>query len=168
MSDYRAIEIDFDVHKAIEAERRSFSERPNDALRRLLGLPKRDVDATEQNAANNGMQGRAWLGDGVTLPHGTKVRMTYNKTDHTGEIVDGMWVVGGRAFDSPSGAASGVGRTKKGTPTRLDGWGYWNAQLPGETGWTPIKNMRPEAIRPAALGHDEFLREIGVAEPTDA
>ena len=35
---FRSIDIDFDVHKKIELERRSFMESPNDVLRRLLAL----------------------------------------------------------------------------------------------------------------------------------
>ena len=33
------IEIDWDIHQAIEAERRGFGEEPYLALRRLLNLP---------------------------------------------------------------------------------------------------------------------------------
>jgi hypothetical protein len=38
MSATRSIEIDFDVHKLIEQERVSFSDTPNETLRRLLGI----------------------------------------------------------------------------------------------------------------------------------
>ena len=41
MVNYRTIKIDLDVHKLIETERLSFSEAPNDVLRRLLGLSTR-------------------------------------------------------------------------------------------------------------------------------
>ena len=63
----RTIEIDFDVHKAIEAERQSFSEVPNAVLRRLLKLgPGASVMPTA-----NGIGG-AWTGKGVTLTKLTK------------------------------------------------------------------------------------------------
>ena len=65
MGELRTIEIDFDVHKKIEAERTSFSESPNDVLRRLLRLG--NAAATE--AAKG--RGRSWSGKGVTLPDGT-------------------------------------------------------------------------------------------------
>ena len=38
MAEVRTIEIDFDIHKLIETERRSFAESPNMVLRRLLNL----------------------------------------------------------------------------------------------------------------------------------
>ena len=41
MSEIATIEIDFDIHKRIEMERQSFTESPNDVLRRLLGLAAR-------------------------------------------------------------------------------------------------------------------------------
>ena len=57
----------FDIHKLIEAERRSFDEEPYQALRRLLKLPE---TAREQAKP----AGRAWQLEGVTLEHGTKLR----------------------------------------------------------------------------------------------
>jgi hypothetical protein len=40
--------------------------------------------------------------------------MSYNGRQYAGEIVDGKWVIEGKTFDSPSGAASGVALTKSG------------------------------------------------------
>jgi hypothetical protein len=154
MTEYRTIDIDFDVHKLIETERRSFDEKPNDALRRLLKLPVRPAASTK-GAPPPGA--RLWSGEGVTLPHGTHVRMRYNGRLYEGEIVDGKWVVEGKTFDTPSGAASGIAVTKKGKTTRLDGWIYWNAQLPGDTDWKPIRSMRPK------LAHSTLtLEELGL------
>jgi hypothetical protein len=86
--------------------------------------------------------GRSWSGEGVTLPHGTILKMRYNGRQHEGEIVDGKWIIDGKTFDSPSGAASGVAITKSGKKTRLDGWTYWEAKVPGDTSWTPISSLR--------------------------
>ena len=138
MMGFRTIDIDFDVHKLIEAERRSFDEKPNEALRRLLKLPPK---AAEQATSIN--RGRSWFGEGVTLAHGTLIRMRYNGRLYEGEIVNGKWVVERKTFDSPSGAASGIAMTKLGKTTRLDGWIYWEIQGPGDSGWTPIKSLRP-------------------------
>lgn len=155
MTEYRTIDIDFDVHKLIETERRSFDEKPNDALRRLLKLPGKPA------ASNNGAPrpgGRPWSGEGVVLPHGTRVRMRYNGCLYEGEIVNGQWIVEGKSFDSPSGAASGIAVTKKGRTTRLDGWIYWEVHLPGDTDWMPIKSMRPRLARSTTL----TLEELGL------
>jgi hypothetical protein len=140
MPEFTTIEIDFDVYKLIEAERKSFDEPRIAALRRLLKLPVKQV-AERLNGGNS--VGRAWSADGVTMAHGTRLRMRYNGRQYEGEIVDGKWVIEGKTFDSPSGAASGIAITKRGKTTRLDGWIYWEIQAAGDTGWTPIKALRP-------------------------
>ena len=139
MTEFATIEIDFDVYKLIEAERQGFDEPRIDALRRLLKLPAKPI----AEAVNRATAGRAWSGEGVTLIHGTRLRMRYNGRQYEGEIVDGKWMIEGKTFDSPSGAASGIAITKSGNTTRLDGWIYWEVQAPSDTGWTPIKTLRP-------------------------
>jgi hypothetical protein len=67
--------------------------------------------------------------------------MAYNGVTHFGVIDDGVWLVEGQRYTSPSGAASGVARTKKGQRTRLDGWGYWHAQLPNTALWVAIFDL---------------------------
>jgi len=145
------IEIDFDVHKLVETERRSFAETPNDALRRLLGLSHR-VKPLEKTG--KGM--RSWSGEGVTLPHGTSLKMSYNGRQHEGKIVDGKWYVDGKTCDSPSGAASGVALTKGGKRTRLDGWIYWQVRVPGDASWTPIGVLRRKLNGASSLTAEEL------------
>ena len=144
MNGFKTIEIDFDIHKKIELERRSFSEPQYIALRRLLGLPEPHDSGEGSPTVVATANGRAWSGKRVTLPHGTKVRMLYNDRLHNGQILDGFWVIEGRKYTSPSGAAGGVAVTKAGGKTRLDGWIYWEAQIPGETNWVPIEKLRPD------------------------
>lgn len=134
----REISIDLDVHKLIEAERRSFEEPPLAALRRLLGLPELQTQAVAPS-----QEGRSWQSKGVTLPHGTLLRMSYNGREHEGRIEDGAWLVDGMTFKSPSGAACGVARTKDGKPTSLDGWGYWEVKRPSDPSWTKISSLLP-------------------------
>jgi hypothetical protein len=141
MSEFRTIEIDFDVHKVIEGERRNFGESPNDVLRRLFQLPQNTPPSADKKVINGT---RSWSGDGVTLPHGTFLKMKYNGRQHQGEIVDGKWIIDGHEFESPSGAASGVAITKNGKKTRLDGWIYWEVRLVGENQWTPLRSLRPD------------------------
>ena len=155
MTEFRTIEIDFDIHKLIEGERKSFAEAPNDALRRLLHLPARAPAKSLKKADD---QRRSWSGEGVTLPHGTTLKMRYNGRQHEGEIVDGQWVVDGKIFDSPSGAASGVAITKGGKRTRLDGWIYWQVKVPGDTSWTLISAMRRKSNGASNL----TLEELGL------
>jgi negative regulator of replication initiation len=95
--EHRSIEIDFDVHKRIEAERTSFGESANDVLRRLLGIGQRENKASVMIAAA-AEHGRSWTGKSVMLPGGTQVRMDYNGQQLTGVITDGKWIVEGREF----------------------------------------------------------------------
>lgn len=141
MEQYRNVEIDFDVHKKIETERRSFDDPPNAALRRLLGLP-------EKKNEQRGSSGRPWSSEGAVLPHGTPVRMNYSEQLIEGEIVDGKWVCNGNTFDTPSAAASALALTKDGQPTSLNGWNYWHAKLPNSAEWVPISSLRKRAFTP--------------------
>lgn len=153
MPSLRTIGVDFDVHRCIENERRSFDESPNYALRRLLGLGEPRIDAPKEQEPD-ARHGKSWADKGVVLPHGTPVRMTYNDRIYEGQIVEGRWVIDGREFDSPSGAASGIARTKKGGTTRLDGWIYWEVRLPGENQWSRLEALRQN--RPAISLTDLF------------
>jgi hypothetical protein len=146
VSDFRSIEIDFDVHKRIELERRGFGETDNDVLRRLLGIA--DAGTQETMAAMPApSDGRAWSAKGVTLPHGTALRMEYNGRVHIGEIRDGQWLVEGKSFASPSGAAGGVATTKSGKRANLDGWEYWQVKPPAAPTWISILELRRRVER---------------------
>ena len=138
MTEFRSVDIDFDVNKRIELARESFAETPNAVLRRLLGI---DTAQPVHSVTGVGVM-RAWSGKGVLLPHGTRVRMDYNGRTHEGEVVDGSWLVEGERYSSPSAAAGGTARTKGGKRTNLDGWIYWWALLPGEETWVKLSEMR--------------------------
>lgn len=150
---HRAIEIDFDVHKRIEAERGSFAESANDVLRRLLGIGCSAAlveDPVSEAPPQTDGFGRAWNGKGVTLPGGTQLRMDYRGQVVIGVVRDGKWLIEGQEFSSPSGAAGEMCRTKSGKKTSLDGWRYWEAKRPGDDSWTAISTMRPEHGRMTA------------------
>jgi hypothetical protein len=110
--------------------------------------------------------GRAWEGDGVKLPHGTPIHLLYNGRNHYGIIDDGAFFVEGTRYDSPSGAATGVARTRKGTRPSLDGWRCWNVKLPSYPAWVSLESLRlKEAVRrrKAPLSpaeHQRLLEEI--------
>jgi len=134
----RTIEIDFDVHKIIEAERQDFSETPNDVLRRLLGGHPEQSTMKSTDPTNN----RPWSGKGVTLPHGTELRMEHSGRRHYAEIENGQWLAEGKYYKSPSAAAIGVARTRDGRSISLNGWNYWYAKRPGDEGWVSIQKLR--------------------------
>jgi hypothetical protein len=141
------IEIDFDIHKMIESERRSFTEPHYMALRRLLKLP--DIEPGSAKEQTRAPEGRSWRDGLVELPHGTLARMAYDRGKQVfqGEFLDGKLVVNGQSFDALSEAASELARTKAGTKTSLNGWIYWEAKLPGESKWRRLSDIRDEARR---------------------
>ncbi len=147
----RTIEVDFDIHKRIELERRGFGESANTVLRRLLGLPNSEVNEFLSDLSKVS----GWHGEGVSLPPRTLVRMRYNGRSHEGQIVGNVWLVEGQEHHSPSGAASAVARTKAGKPTKLNGWNYWEVKLPDKTEWQEIMDLY-RAANPS-IGAEELL-----------
>lgn len=138
------IDIDWDIHRVIEAERRGFDEPPFVALRRLLKLPELEVSAVAAPADGGGLP---WHEDGVSVPHGALARMTYQRGRQVfeGKFVNGRLVVNGKSFVSLSAAANALAETKDGRKTQLNGWNYWEALLPGEKTWRSLKQMREDS-----------------------
>lgn len=149
----QTIEIDFDVHKAIEVERRSFEEAPNAALRRLLGIDPRDTSPAPPSPPAPPSRGRPWVGKGhsrgLTLPHGTELRFDYRGKRLTGQVVDGSLVVEGQHFDSPSAVAVHFFRNKQGERTHLNGKALCDIRLPGESRFRGLKGYEVEQLRKA-------------------
>jgi hypothetical protein len=142
----RTIDIDFDIHRKIENERRGFDEAPNEALRRLLGLP--DVGVQSGVSERAGAQ-RPWREGLVEIPHGAKARMKYQRGQQVfeGMFLNGRLVVDGREFSTLSSAASALARTRDGSTPSLNGWIYWEAMMPGESHWRRLSDLRTEAMR---------------------
>lgn len=88
---------------------------------------------------------KAWSKDGVELPHGTRLRMSYNRKGYCGEVDNGEWLVNGKPFIDPSPAAKEVARTKTGEPAHVSGWKYWEARRPSDNNWIKIDDLREEA-----------------------
>jgi hypothetical protein len=144
---FTTIEIDFDIHKAIENERRGFDEPPRIALRRLLKLPEeRQPPRIEPKVAQSG---RPWREGSVEIPHGSEARMSYQRGSQVfeGRFVDGKLIVQGRDFHTLSSAASALARTKDGSVPSLNGWNYWEVRLPGQDRWIPMKALRRQPRR---------------------
>jgi hypothetical protein len=166
------IEIDWDIHKLIEAERRGFDEPPYVALRRLLKLPAPEIRQARPSAE----VGLAWTEEDVTVPHGSDARMEYERGAqvYEGKFLNGRLVVNGRSFKTLSAAASAFALTKDGSRTQLNGWNYWKVRFPGETKWRSLGEMRRqpnaetiEAMKSARRGDvtkvgspDKLLRSL--------
>lgn len=144
----KTIQIDFDVHKAIEAQRTGFDDEPNDVLRRLFKLkprdkrPNLDINPDELSQSIETMLDGGWISKNVDLSAGTKVRMEYDGVTHMGEIVDGKWHVEGEDFKSPSGAAVYVVSKQRGQHTSVNGWNYWQVLDETKGKWVLLKDLR--------------------------
>jgi hypothetical protein len=140
---FEKIEIDFDIHRCIEQERRGFEEPHYLALRRLLKLP----EPAQTTTVSPAISGRPWREGLVEVPHGSLARMSYQRGKQTfeGKFLDGKLVVGGETFDTLSAAASALAVTKYGDHPSLNGWNYWEAKLPGEDKWRSLNQMRTQA-----------------------
>ncbi|MGH6678808.1 MAG: hypothetical protein ACREDL_07710 [Bradyrhizobium sp.] len=139
---YRQIEIDVEVNRWLEGKRTSFDQTHNDILRAEAGLLSHSPrSAAAANLTSNGESGGAWTAKGATLPEGTRLRMSYNGKSFNGVIESGTWLVNGARYVSPSAAASALAGVS------LNGWIYWEAQLPGTDRWQSISKFRSEIAR---------------------
>jgi len=151
----RNIAVDFDVHKKIETERRSFDETDNDVLRRLLDLPKTFALAPRNSALEkhgktefHRIAPRSWLGKGVALPEGTELLFDYPGAIASGEIRDGAWLVEGETYSSPSKAACAIASKHRGRKMSVNGWMYWRVKRPNiDIEWVPIHSLRDRVDR---------------------
>ena len=58
-----------------------------------------------------------------------------------GEIIGGMWVVAGQAYNSPSAALNSNVRTRDGNPVNLNGWRHWEVLVPGRSSWVRLNRL---------------------------
>lgn len=146
MSKLVSMEIDFDIYKLIEAERRGFDEPQYLALRRILKLPEVSQSPKAEQPVSE--SGRSWREGLVEIPHGALAKMEYDRGRqvYEGKFLDGRIVVGDKSFDSLSSAASALAISKRGDSPSLNGWKYWYALLPGEKNWRSLADMRAEAM----------------------
>ncbi len=141
---YRQIEIDVDVNRWIEGKRVSFDQTHNDILRSIAGLPSlspQSAAAAPKPSNGEAADATAWSGKGAALPAGTRLRMSYNGKTYDGVIESGTWLVNGARHVSPSAAASAVAGVS------LNGWTYWEVQLPGTDKWQSISKFRTQIAR---------------------
>ncbi|WP_026379849.1 hypothetical protein [Afifella pfennigii] len=141
------IAVDMDVHKLIESARIEFEETQNEILRRLLGLEggpgfagRHVLPGAPRRAKGGGAKEGGWSkigrhGHEVFLPNGTLLRAAYAGQTVEGVIEDGMWVVAGERFNSPSAALIAHVRTREGRKVNLNGWRIWEVRVPGGDRW---------------------------------
>ena len=130
----KSIEIDFYVEKALFLRRTSEEVSYNDVLRYLLGLVPTTKTSITTTAAES-EQGD-WVSKGVSFPSGTLFRATYNGLTYYGKVEVGALAVENKRYYSPSSAAVDI------TGNMVNGWIFWECQLPGRPSWQMIKSLR--------------------------
>ncbi|MBY0264956.1 MAG: DUF2924 domain-containing protein [Burkholderiales bacterium] len=137
----RAIEVDFDVFKALTLRRPTESVTENDVLRELLGLspaPRSSNAGGAPTAIAPTIDPDSWLSKGVRFPAGTEFRAHYKGETHLARVEKGALVLAGKRYDTPSAAAMAI------TGSPVNGWTFWECRTPGQTTWRMIKTMRPQ------------------------
>ena len=138
----RTIEIDFEVHRRIEAARRGFEDSPNAVLHRLLGLEEPESGQQQGNGVSKS-PGTPWMGKGVSLPEGTELLVDYSEVKARGQVVGGRLKFDGVEYSSPSAAVIGAIKDKRGSAVNVNGWRYMYVKRPGEERWVLVDELRP-------------------------
>lgn len=152
------IEIDFDVFKALTAQRESEADTYNAVIRRLLKLPSPNAlagqglkvgqmppgshdgvfDGSIQNTKNAlaSITKGAWF-DNVHFPEGTQFSAIYKSKTYTAQIKNGYWVnESGTVSTSPSAAAGAISNTN------VNGWRFWYCKRPGDHEWMRMDTLK--------------------------
>jgi hypothetical protein len=127
----QTIEIDFDVFKEITMRRKTEDITPNDVLRELFGLEKKQ-GPTPLKAQS----GKPWVVKGVEFPSGTEFRASHKGQMYYARIEDASLILNGKKFPSPSAAAVSI------TGNPVNGWVFWECKLPGNQNWQSINTLR--------------------------
>lgn len=123
-----ALDVDFEVYKALTNMRRAEDHSYNDVLRDLLRLGAKAPAEVKVLPS--------WNWKGVTLPSGTELRAEYKGKMFTAAIVNGVWTQDGKTYGSPSAAAYAI------TGSGINGWVFWSVKRPGDASWTSLGHLR--------------------------
>ena len=124
----KTIEVDFEVYKHLVMDLKNEEDSFNNVLRRMLGLKTITTNSPLIN-------GKAWSKKGVTLPHGTELRLTFYGKIYYGEINNGSFKINGKSFPAPSPAAMEI------TNVNTNGWRYWECKRPGDNTWILLDKL---------------------------
>lgn len=123
------IEVDFEVYKQLTLLRENEEVTYNDVIRDLLSMNSGDENAGESVT-------NPWVWKGVRFPEGTRFRATYKGQQYFAEVQDGGLYYDGVKHKSPSSAAFEI------TQSGVNGWNFWECQMPEEDSWTVINELR--------------------------
>lgn len=126
-----AIEVDFEVYKALTLRRETEAMTYNDVIRGLLKLGNKKLSPPTEPK-----KGATYKG--VFFPDGTLFEATYKGQRYTARIRDGVWVDDrdGGIRTSPSHAVNKL------TGTSVNGWRFWRCKRPEDTGWRLLDKIQ--------------------------
>jgi hypothetical protein len=95
-------------------------------------MKKMRSSATNSNPEPDG----AWIVQGVRFPAGSEFRANHKGKQYLGRVASGGFVLEGKRFNSPSGAAVEI------TKVSTNGWAFWKCKLPDSEAWIQLKGLR--------------------------
>lgn len=132
------IQVDFEVFKELTARRSSEMETENDVIRKLLGLHSVSLESVSLMPGKG--RDLPWVCRGISFPQGTKFRATFRGDLYLGKVDHGSLVVNNERYTSFSAAAVSI------TGTTVDGWKFWECQLPGTYRWKMVSKLMKRDI----------------------
>lgn len=126
-----ALDVDFDVYKALTNLRATEEVTYNDVLRRLLDIKNAPTKTVQQST-------KGWSWKGLTLPNGTELRATHKGKVRTAKIENDSWEQEGQVYTSPTAAAFAI------TNYGINGWWFWQVKRPSDPTWVQLGSLRPK------------------------
>lgn len=126
-----ALDVDFDVFKALTNRRATEDVTYNDVLRELLELGAKAPPSATQNSGG-------WSWKGVTLPNGTELKASHQGKLCAAKIENSKWMQDGNTYASPSAAAFAI------TNYGINGWLFWQVKRPSDATWVQLGSLRPK------------------------
>ena len=123
------ISIDLDVYKEIQQRLESFTDTPNQVLRRVFSLE------TAIEEPSQPLKGDLHI-KGVVLKEGLKLSKAFKGQMFEAVVRDGRIDFKGKLYPTPSGAAvAAVGYN-------VNGWRFWDYFHDASGTWKPLNSLR--------------------------
>ena len=141
----RTIEVDFEVHQLIEANRRGFDDPANAVLRRLLRIDGKDINhsptETTPETASKYPDG-SWTKRGVHLDSGAELKVSYAEVEAYGRVDGGRLMFDGKGYDAPSPAVMEVVAVRRGKSVSINGWKHLYVRESMHGSWFSLDQLR--------------------------
>lgn len=131
--DTKYVQVDLEVWKEIEKNRESFTQTPNDILRKIFMLT--EASAKEKVVPAEGGSSETVIGLSTEyglLPDGMKLSRVYKGKEYNAQVVNGAIELEGIRFNSLSMAGVHV------TKYNVNGWHFWKYFDEKTQKWEPM------------------------------